>query len=128
MTKFTMSVLGPTPQVRAQNFLRAHLDTIAAERKIDPIRPGYLVCVHTKIKDGAKERVQKFEGRCIGIRGKGLDSTYRVFSVVQEIGICKTFPLYGYDVQLIRKGRSRRAKMNYFKALRGKSAKIRDIR
>lgn len=117
-----------SPRIRAQNFLKAHLDSVKKDRKIDEIRPGYLVCVHTKVTDGNKTRIQKFEGRCIGKHGQGLDATYTVWSVVQEIGIRRVFPLYAYDVDLIRKGKSRRAKMNYLTRLRGKSARIQEIR
>jgi large subunit ribosomal protein L19 len=113
---------------RAQNYLTARLKEM--NRKIDNFRPGDLICVHTivreVVKDAIKERLQKFEGRCIARRGSGLDASYTVWAVVHEVGVRRTFPLYSYDVDLIRRGRVRRAKLNYFTRLRGKKARIRE--
>lgn len=112
--------------VRAQQYMARHLDVAKAGRKIDEFRPGDLICVHTLVQEGGKERIQKFEGRCIARKGSGLDATYTVWAVMQEIGVRRTFPIYAYDVDLVRKGRARRAKLNYFTELRGKKARIRE--
>lgn len=110
--------------VRAQNYIARQLSTVQTGRKIDSFRPGDLIAVHTKVQEGGKERIQKFEGRCIARKGSGLDETYTVWAVIQEVGVRRTFPLYAYDVDLIRKGKVRRAKLNYFTELRGKKARI----
>jgi large subunit ribosomal protein L19 len=106
--------------------MQKHLESAKADRKIDEFRPGDLICVHVLVQEGGKERVQKFEGRCIARHGGGTDETYTVWSVIADVGVRRVFPLYAYDVTLIRRGKVRRAKLNYLTKLRGKSARIKE--
>jgi|GEM_PF-2333258 len=113
----------------ANAYLAKKLAIASQKRKIQDFRSGDLICVHVTINDdNDKTRVQKFEGRCIGRHGGGLDATYTVWSVIYSIGVRRVFPLHAYDVEVIRHGKVRREKLNYFTHLRGKSARIKDRR
>jgi len=78
--------------------------------------PGDTVRVITKIKEGDRERLQPFEGIVLGRRGGGSRETFLVRRVVQDVGIEKVFPLHAPTVvriEVVRKGKVRRAKLNY---------------
>jgi large subunit ribosomal protein L19 len=114
--------------VCAQNYIAKKVNEVHSIRKLPEFRSGDLICVHTVIIEGSKRRIQKFEGRCIGRRGGGLDASYTVWAVMHDVGVRRTFPLYACDVEVIRRGKVRRDKLNYFTELRGKKARIKDRR
>ena len=98
---------------------------------IPEFRPGDTLRVHTKIKEGDKERIQIFEGVVIQQRGKGIGSTFTVRKVSSGIGVERVFPLHSPNVTKIermKQGRVRRAKLFYLRKLSGKSARIREKR
>lgn len=93
--------------------------------------PGDTVRVNYRIREGSKERIQAFEGVCIGRRGGGVDETFTVRKISSGIGVERVFPLHAPTVEgleVIRRGRVRRAKLYYLRERRGKSARIREKR
>ncbi len=89
--------------------------------------PGDTVRVLYRVREGAKERIQVFEGVCIGRRGGGLGETFTVRKISGGIGVERVFPLHAPTVggvEVVRRGRVRRAKLYYLRGLRGKAARI----
>jgi large subunit ribosomal protein L19 len=93
--------------------------------------PGDTVKVLYLVREGAKERIQAFEGVCIGRRGGGIDETFTVRKISSGVGVERIFPLHAptvSGVEVVRRGRVRRAKLYYLRGRRGKSARIAEKR
>ena len=87
---------------------------------------GDTVRVHIKIKEGNRERIQVFEGFVLKRQNGGISETFTVRRIASGIGVEKTFPLHSpwiEKIEVVRKGRVRRAKLNYMRGRTGKSAK-----
>ncbi len=98
---------------------------------IPPFRPGDTVRVSVRVREGDKERLQAFEGVCIGRRGAGMSETFTVRKVSAGVGVERIFPLHSPTVariDVVRAGRVRRAKLYYLRKLAGKAARIRERR
>jgi large subunit ribosomal protein L19 len=94
-------------------------------------RPGDTVKVAVKIKEGNRERVQMFEGVVIRKRGTGLSKTFTVRRVSYGVGVERTFLLHSprlESIEVVRRGKVRRARLYYLRQLRGKAARIRERR
>ena len=99
--------------------------------KVDPpvFNIGDTVRVHNKIKEGARERIQMFEGTVIARRGGGINETFTVRRVSYGVGTEKTFPLHSPNVDkvdVVRRGKIRRAKLYYLRERVGKRAKVKE--
>ncbi|MFC5558034.1 50S ribosomal protein L19 [Ureibacillus thermophilus] len=93
-------------------------------------RPGDTVRVHVKILEGNRERIQAFEGVVIKRRGGGISETFTVRKVSYGVGVERTFPLHSPKIaklEVVRRGKVRRAKLYYLRNLRGKAARIKEI-
>src|SRR5438445_9644249 len=93
--------------------------------------PGDTVRVMVRVREGDKERLQAFEGVCIGRRGAGINATFTVRKISAGVGVERIFPLHAPSIaaiELMRKGRVRRAKLYFPRRLAGKSARIREKR
>ena len=93
--------------------------------------PGDTVRVHVKVVEGDKERTQIFEGVVLGRRGGGINETFIVRKVSGDVGIERVFPLHSPSIntiEVIRRGRVRRAKIFYLRKRRGKHARIKEKR
>jgi len=93
--------------------------------------PGDTVRVLYLVREGAKERIQVFEGICIGRRGGGVDETFTVRKISSGIGVERIFPVQAptvSGVEVVRQGRVRRAKLYYLRGRRGKAARIAEKR
>jgi large subunit ribosomal protein L19 len=93
--------------------------------------PGDTVKVLYRVREGAKERIQVFEGVCIGRKGGGVNETFMVRKISSGIGVERIFPLHAptvAGVEVVRRGRVRRAKLYYLRGRRGKSARIKEKR
>jgi large subunit ribosomal protein L19 len=100
-----------------------------ARKDIGPFGVGDTVKVHVIIKEGDKERVQIFQGDVIAKRGRGLSTTFTVRKISFGIGVEKIFPLHSKSikkVEVVRSTKVRRAKLYYLRALKGKSARLRE--
>ncbi|GMA49062.1 50S ribosomal protein L19 [Alicyclobacillus contaminans] len=110
------------------------LRAVAAEQlrsDIPDFRPGDTVRVHVKVREGQRERIQVFEGVVIRRRGSGISETYTVRKVSYGVGVERTFPVHSPKVEKIevmRRGKVRRAKLYYLRGLSGKAARIKEIR
>jgi len=96
---------------------------------IPAFEPGDTVRVMVRVREGDKERLQAFEGLCVARRGAGINETFAVRKVSAGVGVERIFPLHGRSVasiEMVRKGRVRRAKLYYLRAVRGKAARIRE--
>lgn len=90
---------------------------------------GDFIRVHAKIKEGNRERVQIFEGTVIAIKGEGLKETFTVRRVSFGVGVERVFPVHSprvAQIEVVRKGRVRRAKLYYLRNRVGKAAKIKE--
>ena len=98
---------------------------------IPEFKAGDTVRVHVRIVEGGRERIQQFEGVVIKRRGGGISATYTVRKISNGVGVERTFPVHTPKVEkieVVRKGRVRRAKLYYLRNLRGKAARIREVR
>ncbi|UTR15121.1 50S ribosomal protein L19 [Salipaludibacillus sp. LMS25] len=92
-------------------------------------RPGDTLRVHVKVVEGTRERIQVFEGVVIKRRGTGISETFTVRKVSYGVGVERTFPVHSPridKIEVTRKGKVRRAKLYYLRALRGKAARIKE--
>lgn len=96
---------------------------------IPEFRAGDTIRVMVRVREGDKERLQAFEGVCIGRRGSGRNETFTVRKVSAGVGVERVFPLQSptvASVEVVRKGRVHRAKLYYLRRLAGKAARIRE--
>ena len=94
-------------------------------------RPGDTVKVHVKVVEGTRERIQVFEGVVIKRQNGGISATFTVRKISYGVGVERTFPVHSPRVDKIevaRRGKVRRAKLYYLRELRGKAARIKEIR
>lgn len=94
-------------------------------------RPGDTLRVHVKVVEGTRERIQIFEGVVIKRRGGGISETFTVRKVSYGVGVERTFPVHTpkiAKIEVVRHGKVRRAKLYYLRELRGKAARIKEIR
>lgn len=98
---------------------------------VPSFRPGDTVKVHVKVVEGTRERIQLFEGVVIKRRGGGVSETFTVRKISYGVGVERTFPVHTPKIaklEVTRRGKVRRAKLYYLRNLRGKAARIKEIR
>src|SRR5512147_574372 len=98
-------------------------------KDIPTFNSGDTVNVWVRVIEGDKERLQAFQGIVLGRRGAGLDEMFTVRKISMGVGVERIFPLHSPTVariEVLRKGRVRRAKLNYLKTRKGKSARIQE--
>lgn len=111
--------------------LLRELDQEQLRDDIPDFKPGDTVRVNYRVREGEKERIQAFEGICLGRRGTGMGETFTVRKISAGIGVERVFPLHSpfiREIQVVRHGRVRRAKLYYLRGLRGKAARIQEKR
>ncbi|MGM7701149.1 50S ribosomal protein L19 [Pseudalkalibacillus sp. Hm43] len=94
-------------------------------------RAGDTVRVDVKVVEGTRERIQVFEGVVIKRRGSGISETFTVRKISYGVGVERAFPVHSpkiAKIDIVRHGKVRRAKLYYLRALRGKAARIKEIR
>ena len=113
----------PTMKAKTETFLKPFL-----KEDLPDIRPGDTVCVYQKIKEGDKGKVQAFEGQVLARKhGKEIGATITVRKEISGIGTEKIFPLHSpviEKIELIKKGKVRRAKLYYLRKAKGKGARL----
>ncbi len=94
-------------------------------------RAGDTIKVMVRVREGDKERLQAFEGVCVGKRGGGVSETFTVRKISAGVGVERIFPLHSpgiATIEIVRKGKVRRAKLSYLRRLAGKAGRIREQR
>ena len=107
------------------------MDRLLAERGVPDFRPGDTLRVNVKVIEGTRERVQAFEGVCIARRNRGINSAFTVRKISYGEGVERVFPLHSPridSIEVVRRGRVRRAKLYYLRGRTGKSARIAERR
>jgi len=110
------------------------LHTVTANQlrtDIPQFRPGDTLAVHVRVIEGEKERIQVFEGVCIKRKGGGINETFTVRKISNGIGVERVFPLHSprlAKIEVKRRGKVRRAKLYYLRELRGKAARIKELK
>ncbi|HWU61064.1 MAG TPA: 50S ribosomal protein L19 [Ensifer sp.] len=100
---------------------------IAAKRTLPEFSPGDTVRVNVRVVEGNRTRVQAYEGVCIARKGSGLNESFTVRKISYGEGVERVFPVYSplvEGVEIVRRGKVRRAKLYYLRDLRGKAARI----
>ena len=103
------------------------IDKVVESRPIPEFGPGDTLKVHVKVVEGTRERVQIFEGVCIARKADSINSNFTVRKISYGEGVERVFPLYSPridQIEVVRRGRVRRAKLYYLRGRRGKSAGI----
>ena len=103
------------------------IDKVAEGRPVPEFGPGDTLKVHVKVIEGTRERVQIFEGVCIARKADSINSNFTVRKISYGEGVERVFPLYSPridQIEVVRRGRVRRAKLYYLRGRRGKSARI----
>ena len=102
------------------------------EKVAPQFRAGDTLRLGVEIKEGAKTRVQNFEGLVIALRGTGVSRTFTIRKIgANSVGVERIFPLYSdslKSIEVLRRGRVRRAKLHFLRELTGKAAKIKELR
>jgi large subunit ribosomal protein L19 len=107
------------------------VESLYIHKEQPDFRAGDTVRVHVRVVEGDKERIQVFQGVVIGRRGGGTRETFTVRKISGGIGVERIFPLHSPSlsrIEVIRRGKVRRAKLYYLRALRGKAARIEERR
>ena len=107
------------------------LDREQMRTDIPQFKPGDTVKVHVRIREGDKERIQVFQGVVIRKHKGKINSTFTVRKISYGIGVERIFPLHSPmidKVELVSRGRVRRSRLYYLRKLRGKAARIRELR
>ena len=116
------------PEFRVGDTVRVHGKIKEGNR--ERIQVFDTVRVHGKIKEGNRERIQVFEGVVIKRQGTGVRQTFTVRKMSNGVGVEKTWPLHSpnvADVQVVRRGKVRRAKLFYLRERTGKRAKVKEV-
>jgi large subunit ribosomal protein L19 len=103
------------------------IKTLISDRDVPWFAPGDTVRVKVKVVEGSRERLQAFEGVCIARRNRGLGSSFTLRKISYGEGVERVFPLYSpniADIEVVRRGDVRRAKLYYLRERRGKRARI----
>ena len=111
------------------------MDRVAAiaheglKKDIPMFAAGDTLRVMVRVREGDKERLQAFEGVCVSRRGGGIDETFTVRKLSAGVGVERIFPMHAQtisSIELVRRGKVRRAKLYYLRALSGKGARIKE--
>lgn len=101
------------------------------KKEIPEFSVGDTVKVMVKVIEGDRERLQAFEGICIARKHGGISETFTVRRLSFGVGVEKTFPIHSpkvADIQVVRKGKVRRAKLYYLRGRTGKAAKVKEVK
>ncbi len=108
--------------------LSAVLD-LQKNENVPEFRPGDTIRVHAKVVEGERERTQAFEGVVIRRRNAGSSSNFTVRRIAHEVGVERTFPIHSprlEKVEVLRRGKVRRAKLYYLRGRTGRAARIKE--
>jgi len=106
---------------------REEIARVTQGKQIPDFGPGDTLKVNVKVVEGDRTRIQAYEGVCIGRTGSGLHESFTVRKISYGEGVERVFPLYSPmldSIEVVRRGKVRRAKLYYLRELRGKKARI----
>lgn len=112
------------------NEIIREIETAQLKENVGDFRAGDTVKVYGKIKEGNRERIQVFEGTVLKIQGGSNRATFTVRKVSNGVGVEKTWPMHSPNVEkveVVRRGKVRRAKLNYLRDRVGKKAKVKEL-
>ncbi len=107
------------------------VEALEKEREVPTFGPGDTLRVHVKVVEGSRERIQVFEGVCIARRNRSVNSSFTVRKISYGEGVERVFPLFSpriAKIEVMKRGRVRRAKLYYLRGRRGKAARIAERR
>jgi large subunit ribosomal protein L19 len=120
-----------TEEAAAMHTAIAELEKAQVRSDVPDFRPGDTLKVHVRVKEGNRSRIQMFQGVVIRRQGSGARETFTVRKISYGVGVERTFPVHtpAIDkIEVLSRGRVRRAKLYYLRDLRGKAARIRERR
>lgn len=106
---------------------KEQMEAVAAKRTFPEFKAGDNLRVNVRVTEGTRERIQAYEGVCIGRQGAGVNESFTVRKISYGEGVERVFPVFSpmiESVEVIRRGKVRRAKLYYLRDRRGKSARI----
>src|SRR5580704_3031678 len=109
----------------------AELEQAQLRDDVPDFRPGDTLRVHVRVKEGNRSRIQVFQGIVIRRQGGGVRETFTVRKISYGVGVERTFPVHTpaiEKIEVVSRGRVRRAKLYYLRSLRGKAARIKERR
>lgn len=112
------------------NDIIKNIEESQMKAEVPAFNVGDTVRVSAKIKEGSRERVQVFEGTVLKKQGTGVRATFTVRKISNGVGVEKTWPLHSpivEKVDVVRRGKVRRAKLNYLRQRTGKAAKVKEL-
>ncbi len=113
------------------NLLIEEITASQIKKDVPDFRPGDSLKVYVRIVEGNRERIQLFEGVVIARKGKGISETFTVRKVSYGVGVERTFPVNSPKIdkiEVVKRGKVRRAKLYYLRGLSGKAARIKERR
>ena len=127
-----MWALSPKGNTMKNRYIASFEAAQIADKQIPQFRAGDTVKLGVEIKEGEKQRIQIFEGIVIARSGNGVDSTFTVRKIgANSVGVERIFPLYSDSLksfEVVRRGRVRRAKLHFLRGLKGKAARIKELK
>ncbi|MBE5955725.1 MAG: 50S ribosomal protein L19 [Lachnospiraceae bacterium] len=112
------------------NNIIKNIEAAQLKAEVTPFRVGDTVKVYAKVKEGNRERVQLFEGTVLKRQGGGVRETFTVRKTSNGVGVEKTWPVHSpviEKIEVVRRGKVRRAKLNYLRTRVGKAAKVKEL-
>ncbi len=112
------------------NNIIKNIEAAQLKAEVTPFRVGDTIKVYAKVKEGNRERVQLFEGTVLKRQGGGARETFTVRKNSNGVGVEKTWPLHSpviEKIEVVRRGKVRRAKLNYLRQRVGKAAKVKEL-
>jgi large subunit ribosomal protein L19 len=131
MQRVRRRALMTTEEAAAMHTAIAELEKAQVRSDVPDFRPGDTLKVHVRVKEGNRSRIQMFQGVVIRRQGSGARETFTVRKISYGVGVERTFPVHtpAIDkIEVLSRGRVRRAKLYYLRDLRGKAARIRERR
>lgn len=112
------------------NNIIKNIEDAQLKAEITPFRVGDTVRVHAKVREGNRERIQVFEGTVLKRQNGGIRETFTVRKQSSGVGVEKTWPVHSpiiEKIEVVRRGKVRRAKLNYLRQRVGKKAKVKEL-
>lgn len=112
-----------------RNKIIEDIENAQMEREVPEFGPGDTVSVQVRVREGSRERLQAFEGVVIGVRSRGLNSSFIVRKISHGVGVERTFQTYSpliAEIEVKRRGDVRQAKLYYLRERSGRSARIKE--